>query len=238
MSDHSLLSAWRKPSLGRRGFLWVSAASATAIALVATGCSTSTPAPIVIDPYQLALPAGEKGLLYYTYLLALGKSTLYQKVADSPPSDFSAAERMLFSHMRDHEVVHRELLRYLIDNTRANPVLPTDFVFNLNSFSLTTRTGILNAAQKLEDLAAAAYPPILPLFTSSGTKALLLKMSTVQARHAAAVRDLLVPGSFNDATTVDSNGQLITQTPTQVNAALASFVVPYVLSVAALPTPL
>jgi hypothetical protein len=238
MSDHSLLSAWRKPALGRRGFLWVSAASATSIALLATGCSTATPTPIVVDPHQLALPAGEKGLLYFTYLMALGKSALYQKVVDSPPSDLPAAELMLFSHMRDHEVVYRELLRYLIDPTRATSLLPTDFVFNLSSFTLTTRVGILNAARQLEDLAAAAYPPILPLFASSATKAILLKMSTVQARHATTVRDLLSPGTFNDATTVDSNGQLITQTPTQINAALAPFVAPYVFSVLALPTPL
>jgi len=238
MSDHSLFSAWRKPSLGRRGFLWVSAASAASVGLIAAGCSTTTPQPIVADPHQLVLPTGDKGLFYYTYLLALGKSNLYQKVADSPPSDLPAAERMLFSHMRDHEVVHRELLRYLIDTTRANPVLPNDFVFDLSSFSLTTRAGVLAAAKKLEDLAAAAYPPILPLFSSSAFRNLLLKMSTVQARHAAAVRDLLIPGSFNDDTTVDLNGQLITQTPTQVNAVLAPFVAPYVLSVAALPTPL
>ena len=238
MSDHSLLSAWRKPSLGRRGFLRVSAASTATVALIAAGCSDSTPEPVVADSHQLVLPAADKGLFYYTYLLALGKSTLYQKVVDGPPSDLSATERTLFSHMRDHEVIYRELLRYLIDPTRANPVLPTDFVFSLTSFSLTTRAGVLAAAQKLEDLAAAAYPPIVPLFSSSAYSSLLLKMSSVQARHAAAVRDLLVAGSFNDGTTVDANGQLITLTPMQVNDALAPFVAPYVFSVAALPTPL
>lgn len=226
------------PSLGRRGFLWVSAASAASVALVAAGCSTSTPQPLVVDPHQLALPADDKGLLYYTYLLAVGKSALYQKVVDSPPADLLAAERTLFSHMRDHEVIHREVLRYLIDNTRTQALLPTDFVFNLSTFSLTTRAGVLAAAKQLEDLAAAAYPPIVPLFKSTVFRGLLLKMSSVQARHAAAVRDLLAPGSFNDSTTVDANGQLITKTPTQVNAALAPFLAPYVLSIAALPLPL
>lgn len=238
MSDHSLLAASRTPSLGRRGFLRVSAASAASAALVAAGCSTSTPQPVLPDPHQLALPAGDKGLLYYTYLLAVGKSALYQKVADSPPTDLPADERTLFSRMRDHEVIHREVLRYLIDSTRTLALLPADLAFSLSSFSLTTRAGVLAAAKQLEDLAAAAYPPIVPLFSSTVLRGILLKMSSVQARHAAAVRDLLAPGSFNDSTTVDANGQLLTQTPAQVNAALAPFLAPYVLSVAALPLPL
>ncbi len=46
---------------------------------MAAGCGTDTPTPVVADPNQLSLPAADQGLLYYTYLLAIAKSTLYQK---------------------------------------------------------------------------------------------------------------------------------------------------------------
>ncbi|MDO7845328.1 ferritin-like domain-containing protein [Hymenobacter sp. M29] len=233
MSDHSHLPAWREQSLGRRLFLQVSAASAASAALVVAGCDTSsTPTPTV-DTNQILLPQGNQGMLYYAYLLSLAKSTTYQKVVDSPPGDLPAAERAIFADMRDHEVVHRETLKYLIDPTRAKALFPSDFAFILTRFTLTSRAGVLAAALQLEDLAAAAYPVIVPFFTTSNSYArtLLLKMSTVQARHAATVRDLLTPGSFADSTVVNSTGQLITKTPTEVLAALAPFLAPYVLSI-------
>lgn len=243
MSDHSFLSAWREQSLGRRLFLRVTAASAATVTLVAAGCTTTTPTPVVVDPYQLALPAGNPGLLYCAYLMAMAQAALYQKVADLPPTDLTAAERVIFTDLRDHEVVHRELLKYLIDPTGLVVLLPTDFAVNLAPFTLTTRAGVLAAAQLLEDLTAAAYPVLLPLFTSAGValRSLLLKIASVQARHAATVRDLLTPGSFanNDVVTTSGTlaGQLLTKTPTEVTATLAPYFAPYVISVANLAVP-
>lgn len=237
MSDFSFLPAWREQSLGRRVFLRVSAASATSAALVLAGCGTDVTPPQPNDPNLLTLPSGDNGLLYYTFLLASAKLSLYQKVLDTPPSDMPAAERLLFSHMRDHEVVARELLHQLIDPARTLTLYPTDFAVSLASFTLTTRTGVLAAAQQFETLTAAAYPPILPLFTNGSQRLLLLKLSTVSARHLATVRDLVAPGSFAGSQVVDATGQLITKTPTEVIAALAPLMVPYVVSVANLPIP-
>ena len=239
MSDHTFLPAWREQPLGRRIFLRVSAASAASVALIAAGCSTSTPEPVVADPYQLVLPAGDNGLYYYAYLLGVAQATLYQKVVDAPPADLPNAERAIFADLRDHAVVHRELLRYFLDPTGAVVLFPTDFVFNLTSFTLTTRAGVLAAAQQLADLAAAAYPVLLPLFTStsSAQRNMLLKTSSVLARQATAVRDLVTPGSFANGSAVDATGLLITKTPTQVTAALAPYFAPYVISVANLAVP-
>ncbi len=251
MSDHSILPAWREQSLGRRLFLRVSAASAASVALVAAGCAKDPVTPTAPDPYQLPLPEKGPGLLYYTYLLALAQTTVFQKVMDTPPADFTAADRAIFADLRDHEVVHRETLRYLIDPTLAQQLFPTGFAFNTTSFTLTTRAGALAAAQQLADLAAAAYPVLLALFTALANaeknpttqtklldqRNLLLKVSSVQARHAATVRDLLVPGSFANSTVVDASGQLLTKTPTEVMAALAPYFAPYVISVVNLAVP-
>jgi len=241
MSEHSFSPAWRAQPLGRRNFLRVTAASAATVALVATtGCSTVTPTPVTVDPYQLVLPAGDQGLFYYGYLLALALSTTYEKVLASPPTDLTTAERNVISNMRDHQVVYRELLRYYIDPTVKVTLFATDFTFNTASFTLTTRAGVLAAVQQLADLAAAAYPVLLPLFATAKVyqRTLLLKTISAQARHAATIRDLRTPGSFADATVVDSaTGLLRTKTPTEVTAALAPYFAPYVISVANLAVP-
>ncbi|GAA4039272.1 hypothetical protein GCM10022409_26090 [Hymenobacter glaciei] len=240
MSEHTYSPAWRAQPLGRRGFLRVSAASAATVALIATtGCSTDPPAPIVVDPHQLVLPADDQGLLYYGYLLALALSTTYEKVLASPPTDLTIAERVVFSNMRDHQVIYRELFHYYIDPTLKIALFPDDFAFNLSTFNLTTRTGVLAAAQQLADLAAAAYPALLPLFRTSGfQRSVLVKAVSVQARHAATIRDLRAPGSFADDTVVETaTGLLRTKTPLEVNAVLAPYFAPYVISVANLAVP-
>jgi hypothetical protein len=238
MSDHTNFSAWREQSLGRRLFLRVTAASAASVALVAAGCgSTDTPEPVVPDAHLLALPTGNQGLQYYPYLLAVALATTYQKVVDAPPADLTTAERAIFADMREHAVVHRELLKYNLDPTGAVALFPADFAFNTAKFTLTTRAGVLAAAQQLEDLVAAAYPALLPLLAPSLQQSLLLKLSSVNARHAATVRDLLAPGTFAADDVVDANGQLRTKTPTEVLAALAPYYAPYVISAINLPIP-
>jgi hypothetical protein len=241
MSENTFSPAWRAQALGRRGFLRVSAASAATVALLAaTGCESSTPEPATTDPHLLPLPAGDQGLFYYAYLLALAKSTLYQKVFETPPTDLTTAERAIFSDLRDHEITYRELLHYYIDAKLETQLFPTDFAFTLTSFTLTTRAGVLAAAQQLEDLAAATYPVLLTLFTASSSyqRALLLKALPAQARHAAVVRDLLAPGSFANNDVVDpATGQIRPKTPVEGLAQLAPFFAPYVINAASLPVP-
>ena len=253
MSEHSFSSAWRAQSLGRRLFLRVSAASAATVGLVAAGCSTTTPQPVKADPFQLALPTSGLGLLYYAYLLAVAQATTYQKVLDAPPADLTLAERAIFSDLRDHEVIYRELLKRTINPAGTTALFPADFAFALTPFTLTTRAGVLAAALQLEDLVAAAYPVLLSLFFAEANllpaqrtvllaqRALLLKTSSVHARHAATVRDLIAPGSFANDDVVTSTGllagQVRTKTPKEVVAALAPFFAPYVINVVNLPTP-
>ena len=237
MSEQSFSPAWQAQPLARRGFLRVSAASAATVALVAaTGCTTTTPQPVLADPYQLSLPTEDKGILYYVYLLALAQATVYQKVMDTPPADLTPAERTIFASMRDHAVIYRELFKYAINPTAGISVFPTDFAFKLTSFTLTTRAGVLAAAQQLADLAAAAYPVVLPLVANAQLRALLLKVASVMARHSATLHDLITPGSFASDDLVESTGLLAgqarTKTPTEVLAVLAPFVAPYVFSIA------
>jgi hypothetical protein len=235
MSDNSPIpSRWVQP-LQRRTFLRVTGASAASAALILAGCSTDTPEPVEADPYLLTLQASEDGVVNLAYYLSQVQAAVYQKVVDAPPTDFTAADRSFFNDLRDHAIVHRETLKYSL-TTAALPVL----TITTTSLTLTTRTGALAAAKQLEDLAAASYLYIIPLLSTQATQTLLLKISSVAARHSAAVRDLISPGSFADDDVVEASGanagQAIAKTATDVVAVLAPFAAPYIISTVNLPT--
>jgi hypothetical protein len=242
MSDTSILSTRLAALVQRRTFLRLSGASAASAALVLAGCSTDTPTPTTVDATIFAVRSGTQstdiGFLNYLYVLAQITSAVYQKVVDAPPADFTTSDKDFFSDIRDHEVVHRELLKYALGTTNALPIFP----LVLTSLTLTTRTGVLAAARQLEDLAAAAYPSVIPLMTDATYRDLLLKMSTVYARHSTLVRDLTggITFSANDAEVVQASGvgagQAVLKTPTEVVAATAAFLLPYSLYIDNLPT--
>lgn len=242
MSDSSSFSGRLTTPVQRRTFLRVSGASAASAALVLAGCGTDTPTPIAVDTNTFTVRTSTQsvdiGFLNYFYVLSQVKSAVYQKVVDTPPADFTASDKAIFDDLRDHEIVHRELLKYALGTTNALPIFP----LVLTSLTLTTRTGALAAAQQLEDLAAAAYAPILPYFTDTTYRDLLLKMTPVHTRHSATIRDLRGAGIFaaNDAEVVQASGigagQAIFKLPADVVAATAAFFAPYIISVDTLPT--
>jgi Ferritin-like domain len=75
----------------------------------------------------------------------------------------------------------------------------------------------------LEDLTVSAYNGMGQLFTSSVYLRQIAEIVSVEARHAAYVRDLLSYGSFIDDTFI--NGLDKQQTPAEVLAALSPFLI-------------
>ena len=221
-------AAWR-----RRTFLRVAGASAASAALVLAGCGKTPPAPaVVVDPNLITLQTGDVGLLNYCFLLKQLETALYKLVLDAYPADFSPDDRALFADLHDHELIHRQTLLATL-TTNFLPVLP----FNFSSFTLTTRAGVLAAAQKVEDLGTALLAGASPLFVNEALRQLLTKMLSVEARHAALVRDLATLGSFAGPDVVPAaTGLNQVLTPTAGIALLAPYIAPVVISVANLPT--
>lgn len=218
-------------ALRRRTFLRVAGASAASAALVLAGCSKATPEPIApADPNLITLQTGEIGLLNYCFLLKQLQAAFYQKVVTAYPADFTAADKDFFADLHDHEVVQRQALLFALG---SNYLPPLPFVFT--SLTLSTRAGVLAAAQQLEDLGVAALVGALPLFSTFQLRVLLTKILSVEGRHAALVRDLATPGTFAGADVVIA-GLSQTLTPIAGIAATAVFTAPLVISVANLPT--
>lgn len=224
-------------ALPRRSFLRVAGASAAAVGLVLTGCVDSDPEPIT-TPTVLSFGNDadpNKQLLNYLFFIKQLEYAFYNKVIGALPSGLAAAEQAHLRDLRDHELVHRQVLGNVLGASALAEV-----PFEFTSVTLTTRTGVLEAAKKLEDTASAAFLGVLPLISNVTIFTIASKMASVEARHAALVRDLLTPGSFADeeVVTVDgaSAGQAVAFTPTQVAAVLAPFLPSLTINIDTLPT--
>lgn len=227
-------------ALRRRAFLQVAGASVATASLVLAGCTKAEIPPAPAESNQLNLGTADVGLLNYLYLLKQLQTALYKKVTDAPPADLRPGEKAVFDDLHDHELVHRETLKYLLGTAAydGNFIIPLPFDFS--SLALTTRAGVLAATQQLSELGTAAFAGSLRLVRAVPTLVLLTKMASVEARQAAFTRDLLVPGSFaDDATVVTANGLQsahAAKTPVQVIDETKAFFLPIVVLTDSLPT--
>ena len=77
---------------------------------------------------------------------------------------------------------------------------------NFTSVDFTSRDSVLATAKAFEDLGVAAYNGAGKLLTNKAYLLIAGKIVSVEARHAAVIRDLISNGSFADSSAVDSNG--------------------------------
>lgn len=129
------------------------------------------------------------GIFNYAYALEQLEAAFYSTVVAA--ANFAtlfpnANERELLTDIRNHEVAHRELLRAALGNA-AIPDL------QLNSTTVAAlvadRATILKNAQTFEDLGVAAYNGAGKQLKDGRNLLVAGKIVSVEARHAAAIRD-------------------------------------------------
>jgi len=188
-------------TVGRRSFLQYAGAGAAGIALVAAGCKKDR-------GYENPTMGGatldfkdDFGVLNYAYALEQLEAAFYIKVASAPPASFTAAQKAYFQDIQFHEIAHREFFKAAL-STAAIGSLEVDF----SSIDFTSSASVLGTAMAFEDLGVAAYNGAGPRI-KNGTYLLLAgKIVSVEARHAAYVRDLISNGSFADLNSLTSLG--------------------------------
>ena len=183
-SDSQLGDAWGGSS--RREFLVLAAKGAAALGLTGalSGCVVAAAGTKKIDFRD------DFGVLNFAYALECLESRFYTKVCESPPRDLRAGELQVLQDIRDHEVAHRRFLK------RSLQVLRVEVPMSVwPGIDFSSRASVLGAAKTFEDLGLAAY-------NGAGTRIRLAefltiagKIVSVEARHAAAIRDLLNPMS-------------------------------------------
>ena len=167
------------------------------------------------------LGSGDIGVLNYAYALEQLEAAFYTRVVDSPYNDMPEAEKATLTDIRDHEVEHREFLKKALAD-KAIPSLEVDF----SKVDFTKRESVLGTAKVFEDLGVSAYNGAGKLIKNPDYLLAAGKIVSVEARHAATIRDLLQPGSvaFAGMDVVDKNGLDGTKAPADVLKAAGPFI--------------
>lgn len=189
------------PKMHRRRFLLFSGAAASAALVAATGCSGDTNVPDVGRETGINLGSGDVGILNYAYALEQLEAAFYTQVIASPFSGITTAESALLADIRDHEIAHREFFK----NALGSNAIP-ELTVNFTSINFSNRDSVLNTAKAFEDLGVAAYNGAGKLIASKDYLLLAGKIVSVEARHAALIRDLINNGSFADLNSLSSLG--------------------------------
>ena len=167
------------------------------------------------------LGEGDIGILNYAYALEQLEAAFYVKVVETPYSGITDAEKIVLTDIRDHEVAHVEFLKKALAD-KAIPSLEVDF----SKIDFTSRESVLTTAKTFEDLGVAAYNGAGKLIKNVDYLAAAGTIVSVEARHAATIRDLLQPSSvsFAGPDVVDKNGLDGALPPAKVLAAAGPFI--------------
>jgi Ferritin-like domain len=167
------------------------------------------------------LGEGDTGVLNYAYALEQLEAAFYTQVIETPYSGITADETSWLTDIRDHEVEHREFLKEALGED-AIPALEVDF----SAIDFKSRDSVLGTAKVFEDLGVAAYNGAGKLIENADYLLAAGKIVSVEARHAAAIRDLLQPNSVSFAgdDVVDANGLDGAMEPAAVLAAADPFI--------------
>lgn len=185
--------------LQRRAFLQYAGASAAVVAMVAAGCKKDR-SPIVSTGTTLDFK-NDIGVLNYAYALEQLEAAFYIKVASAPPASFTQAQKNYFQDVQYHEIAHREFFKKVL-GTAAIGNLEVDF----SSINFNDGASVLAAAKTFEDLGVAAYNGVGVRLTTDAYLVAAGQIVSVEARHAAWVRDQISNGSFADLSSLTSLG--------------------------------
>lgn len=166
----------------------------------------------------IPLGSGDIGILNYAYALEQLEAAFYTQAVASLYSGASATEQAYLTDIRDHEIAHREFFKKALGD-KAIPVLEVDF----SSINFSSKDSVLATAKAFEDLGVSAYNGAGQLITAPEYLLLAGKIVSVEARHAAAIRDLISNGSFADNTVIDADGLDIAKSPAEVLSVAKNF---------------
>lgn len=164
------------------------------------------------------LGTGDIGILNYAYALEQLEAAFYTQVVATPYTGITAAEVSFMTDIRNHEIAHREFLKAAL-NTMAIQALEVDFT----SINFTSRDSVLATAKAFEDLGVTAYDGAGYLIKDANYLLLAGKIVSVEARHAALIRELIAVNTFL-GDQVDMNSVNIARTPDEVLAIAGTYI--------------
>ncbi len=176
----------------RRMFLKIGGAGIAALALGNANKIAAFTNPAASSRQQqttVNLGSGDIGIMNFAYLLEQLEADFYTRVAaNSFYAGATTEERQILTDLRDHEIIHRAFFKAALG---ANAIAQLTFDFSLVDFN--SRDSVLTTSQNLEDTGVSAYNGAGQAIVDPNILALAGKIVSVEARHAAAIRDLRIP---------------------------------------------
>ena len=186
-------------NMARRSFLRYAGVGVASVGLLATAaCHKDHP---VVTSAGIDIGSGDIGILNYAYALEQLEAAFYTQVIATPYSGMSTTEKTSLTSIRDHEILHRNFFKAAI-GASAIPGLTVNF----SAIDFTSRTSVLGAAKTFEDLGVMAYDGAGYLIQSPTYLTLAGKIVSVEARHAALIRNLISAYTFVGPDILASNG--------------------------------
>ena len=213
--------------IGRLSFLKYTGATAAATGLLMVGCKNileeiNEQPEQPVKPKAVDLGTGDIGVLNYAYALEQLEAAFYTQVVATPYDKMTEEETQILTDLMYHEVIHRDFLKAAIGSKAIKGL-----TVNFSSIDFKSRSSVLNTAKAFEDLGVSAYNGAGKLIVDANYLLIAGKIVSVEARHAAAIRDLLNPKSADfagdDVVTVDK-GLDGAKTPSQVLAIAGKYI--------------
>jgi hypothetical protein len=180
----------------RRSFLRYTGAGMALSGLFLAGCDDDDESN---SNNLLDVGSGDNGVLNYAYALEQLEAAFYTRVkAGQYYSTANAAEKQVFDDLALHEKAHADFLRTVL-STNAIKALDADF----SSINFDDRSSVLNAAKTFEDLGVAAYNGAGRYIQTAAYLVIAGKIVSVEARHAALIRDMIGYNTFVDSDVVN-----------------------------------
>ncbi|MGE8290814.1 MAG: ferritin-like domain-containing protein [Sphingobacterium sp.] len=213
-------SEFEKKDLRRRDFLKFAGASAASLAILGVAsCKKDRDDDMDNGGKGMYFGSGDIAILNYAYALEQLEAAFYIQLVNNPYSGISDMEKAFFTDIRDHEIAHREFFKVALGAKAISSL-----EFNLSGINFSSRATVLATAKTFEDLGVSAYNGAGWLIKDPNYLLLAGKIVSVEARHAAWVRDMIDNGSFANQEVVDSNGLDLAKSPSVVLSAAAPFI--------------
>lgn len=211
------LSLFEQKPLPRRQFFGYLGASAAVVAIGASSCKVRKIMPAT---NSLDLGKGDFGILNYAYALEQLEAAFYTKVCENFYSGITPIEKEFLMDIKNDEVAHREWFKKTLF---LNKIQDLSYEFDFSSVNFNNRNSVLKTAKAMEDIGVSAYNGAGPLIKFDTFLRYAGKIVSVEARHAAAIRDLISYGDFAGADAVDGKGLDLARSPQEVIELTAKF---------------
>jgi hypothetical protein len=134
------------------------------------------------------------GILNFAYVLEQIEAAFYTKANASYYMQAPLWEKQILFDIMHHETAHRDFLKAELGSNAIG-----DLQFDFSTVDFTSRSSVLTTAKLLEDIGVEAYNGLGPFIQSTNYLKVAGKIVSVEARHSAAIRDMLNPKSADFA---------------------------------------